>query len=124
MQPALANRNAAADLLELAFENRFVDALPADPSRENVPRQVTDACYTPVVPTPVRSARLLAWSAALGAQLGIEPPSPAAVELLGGNRVLEGMRPYAARYGVHQRQQHSITRRLDLDICTVRTLIP
>jgi uncharacterized protein YdiU (UPF0061 family) len=102
VQPAVAKRKAAADLLDLAFENRFVDALPADRSRENVPRQVPDACYTPVVPTPVREARLLAWSAALGAQLGIDPPSPAAVDVLGGNRVLASMRPYAARYGGHQ----------------------
>ena len=102
MQPALATGKSAADLLDLAFENRFVEALPADPSRDNVPRHVPDACYTPVAPTPVRGARLLAWSDALGAQLGIEAPSPAAVEVLGGNRVLEGMRPYAARYGGHQ----------------------
>jgi uncharacterized protein YdiU (UPF0061 family) len=102
VQPALAKRKTAADLLELPFENRFVEALPADPSRENVPRHVPDACYTPVAPTPVREARLLAWSDALAAQLGIEAPSSAAVELLGGNRVHEGMRPYAARYGGHQ----------------------
>lgn len=102
MQPALATGKSAADLLDLAFENRFVEALPADPARDNVPRHVPDACYTPVAPTPVRAARLLAWSEALGAQLGIAAPSPAALEVLAGNRVLEGMRPYAARYGGHQ----------------------
>ncbi|MDX1374893.1 MAG: protein adenylyltransferase SelO family protein, partial [Burkholderiales bacterium] len=102
MQPALAKFRAPADLLELAFENRFVEALPADASLENVPRHVPDACYTPVMPTPVREARLLAWSHALAAQLGLDAPSHAALEVLGGNRVLEGMRPYAARYGGHQ----------------------
>jgi len=102
VRPALAERKSPADLLDLAFENRFVGELPADPCAENVPRHVPDACYTPVTPTPVRQARLLAWSDALGAQLGIDAPSPAAVEVLGGNRVLEGMRPYAARYGGHQ----------------------
>jgi uncharacterized protein YdiU (UPF0061 family) len=99
---ALAERKAAADLLDLAFENRFVESLPADPTTENVPRHVANACYTPITPTPVRESRLLAWSSALAAQLGIDAPSPAAVEVLGGNRVLEGMRPYAARYGGHQ----------------------
>jgi uncharacterized protein YdiU (UPF0061 family) len=102
VRPALAERKSAADLLDLAFENRFVETLPADPITENVPRHVADACYTPITPTPVREARLLAWSGTLAAQLGIDAPSPAAVEVLGGNRVLEGMRPYAARYGGHQ----------------------
>jgi uncharacterized protein YdiU (UPF0061 family) len=102
VHPAVAERKSAADLLDLAFENRFVEALPADASRENVPRHVPEACYTPIVPTPVREARLLAWSDALAAQLGIDRPSAAAVEVLGGNRVLDGMRPYAARYGGHQ----------------------
>jgi uncharacterized protein YdiU (UPF0061 family) len=102
VHPALAKRKAASDLLDLAFENRLVEALPGDPTTENVPRQVADACYTPIEPTPVRESRLLAWSAALAAQLGIDAPSPAAVAVLGGNRVLEGMRPYAARYGGHQ----------------------
>ena len=102
MHPALAERKSAADLLDLAFENRFVSALPADPREENVPRHVPEACYTAVAPTAVREVRLLAWSEALAARLGIAAPSPAAVEVLGGNRVLEGMRPYAARYGGHQ----------------------
>lgn len=102
MQPALAKRKAASDLLDLAFENRFVETLPADPATENVPRHVADACYTAITPTPVREARLLAWSEALAAQLGIDTPSPAAVEVLAGNRVLDSMRPYAARYGGHQ----------------------
>ena len=49
--------------------------------------------------------RLLAWSEAAGRLLGIARPEAAAgveAEVLGGNRVLEGMRPYAARYGGHQ----------------------
>jgi protein adenylyltransferase len=102
VRPALAERKSAADLLDLAFENRFVESLPGDPTTENVPRHVANACYTRITPTPVRESRLLAWSEALAAQLGIDAPSPAAVEVLGGNRVLEGMRPYAARYGGHQ----------------------
>jgi len=103
MMPApAARRTPCADLTELAFENRFVEALPADASRENRPRHVRNACYTPIEPTPVREIRLLGWSDALAAQLGIDAPSPAALEVLGGNRVLAAMRPYAARYGGHQ----------------------
>jgi uncharacterized protein YdiU (UPF0061 family) len=89
----------------MKVENSFVAALPGDPVRTNVPRQVRNACYTRVEPTPVAAPRLLAWSADLGERLGLEAPAPGRdpmVELLAGNRVLPGMEPYAARYGGHQ----------------------
>jgi uncharacterized protein YdiU (UPF0061 family) len=69
---------------------------------DNVPRQVSGASYTRVAPTPVAAPRLLAWSDDLGQRLGIGRPDPAMVEVLAGNRVLDGMQPYAARYGGHQ----------------------
>ena len=71
----------------------------------NRPRQVRNACYTRVEPTPVAAPRLLGWSDDLGRQLGIGRPAGAGdplVEVLAGNRVLPGMQPYAARYGGHQ----------------------
>ena len=92
---------APLDLADLAFENRFVRELPADAVLTNTPRQVSNACYTRVEPTPVAAPRLLAWSDAMGDLLGIAR-SPAVAEVLGGNRVLPGMQPYAARYGGHQ----------------------
>ena len=93
------------DLCDLRFDNSFVRELPADPLLRNVPRAVRNACYTRVEPTPVPSPRLLAWADAVGEMLGIARPDSCAgpaVEVLGGNRVLEGMQPYAARYGGHQ----------------------
>jgi serine/tyrosine/threonine adenylyltransferase len=96
---------APLSLSELAFENTFVRELPADPVLANVPRQVRNACYTRVAPTPVKAPRLLAWSGDLGQTLGIAPPGvgpDSSVEILAGNRVLPGMQPYAARYGGHQ----------------------
>ncbi len=87
----------------LAFEETFVRTLPADPVLENVPRQAPQAAYTPVAPTPVAAPRLLGWSQALGEYLGIERPGDEAlVGVLAGNRLLPGMKPYAARYGGHQ----------------------
>jgi uncharacterized protein YdiU (UPF0061 family) len=89
----------------LQFENTFVGELPADPVLVNRPRQVHNACYTRVEPTPVAAPRLLAWSDDMGRLLGIERPAGAAnpmLEVLAGNRVLPGMQPYAARYGGHQ----------------------
>ena len=92
-------------LCDQPFQNTFVDRLPADPVLLNRPRQVHGACYTRVEPTPVAAPRLLGWSAELARELGIKRPAghgDAAVEVLAGNRVLPGMRPYAARYGGHQ----------------------
>ena len=83
----------------MKFQNSFVRELPADPVLDNVLRQVANASYTRVDPTPVAAPRLLGWSRRLGEYLGIEP---AAAEVLAGNRVLPGMEPYAARYGGHQ----------------------
>jgi uncharacterized protein YdiU (UPF0061 family) len=93
------------DLSEVHFDNRFVRCLPADPVTDNVPRAVRNACYTFVDPTPVRAPRLLAWADPVGEMLGISRPDSSvgpAVEALGGNRILPGMKPYAARYGGHQ----------------------
>ncbi|MEO8441762.1 MAG: protein adenylyltransferase SelO, partial [Betaproteobacteria bacterium] len=64
-----------------------------------------NACYTRVEPTAVPAPKLLGWSESVGAMLGIARPSSntgPAVEVLAGNRVLEGMQPYAMRYGGHQ----------------------
>src|SRR5437764_436762 len=99
---AAKRRPAAVDLAQASFENTFVRDLPADPVLVNIPRQVSHACYTRVAPTPVAAPKLLAWSDALGELLGLSRPSAQAVEVLGGNRVLPGMQPYAARYGGHQ----------------------
>ena len=90
---------------DVKFENTFVRELPADPVLDNVPRQVRHAAYTLVQPTPVRDPRLLAWSDDVGGLLGIVRPESVtglAAQVLGGNKVLPGMKPYAARYGGHQ----------------------
>ena len=102
MKAAAKLRPALVDLAQAGFENSFVRDLPADPVLLNVPRQVSNACYTRVDPTPVATPRLLAWSDALGELLGLSRPSAQAIEVLAGNRVLSGMQPYAARYGGHQ----------------------
>jgi uncharacterized protein YdiU (UPF0061 family) len=93
------------DLCDLSFEASFVRELPGDPLLHNVSRAVRNACYTRVNPTPVAAPRLLGWADAVGEMLGIARPGSAtgpAAEALGGNRVLPGMAPYAARYGGHQ----------------------
>lgn len=99
------HRAALIDLSRIDFDASFVRALPADPESRNVPRQVCNACYTCVDPTPVAAPRLLAWADAVGELLGIARPDAdtgTVAEVLGGSRVLPGMQPYAARYGGHQ----------------------
>lgn len=91
-------------LSDVHFESTVVEALPADPSTENVPRAVAEAAYTFVTPTSVSAPRLLAWSDSLGESLGLaQPPrTGTAVDILAGNALAPGMKPYAARYGGHQ----------------------
>ncbi|MGH8721395.1 MAG: protein adenylyltransferase SelO family protein, partial [Burkholderiales bacterium] len=99
---AVLTPSALVDLSAAALRNTFVAEMPADPVAANTRRQVPNASYTRVTPTPVSAPRLLAWSDALGEELGLARPSLAAVEALAGNRVFPGMQPYAARYGGHQ----------------------
>lgn len=96
--------SALRALTDVRFESTVVEALPADPLSDNVPRAVDGAAYTFVRPTPVTAPRLLAWSDELGESLGLQRPESTgpAVDILGGNALAPGMRPYAARYGGHQ----------------------
>ncbi len=90
---------------QLRFDNRFVSELPGDPVDDLSPRQVHGACWSPVRPTPVRAPRLLAYATEVAAMLGLTPDDLATPEfatIFGGNRLLDGMRPYAACYGGHQ----------------------
>jgi uncharacterized protein YdiU (UPF0061 family) len=87
----------------LRFEDRFVRALPGDPSRDNRIRQVERACYSTVEPTRVRAPELLAIVPEVAALLDLDPtPTQELVDVLAGNRVLPGMTPYSACYGGHQ----------------------
>ncbi|CAL94191.1 protein adenylyltransferase SelO [Azoarcus olearius] len=89
----------------LVFDNRFVRELPADPETGPHTRQVAGASYSRVNPTPVAAPHLVAHSAEVAALLGWDESdiaSPEFAEVFGGNRLLDGMEPYAACYGGHQ----------------------
>lgn len=89
----------------LRFDDHFVRSLPADPSRERGSRQVQGAAYSFVQPTAVRAPTLVAWSRELAEELGLSAEiveSAEFVEAMAGNRLLPGMRPFAACYGGHQ----------------------
>ena len=92
-------------MTNLRFDNRFVRELPADPEPGGHVRQVHGACYSRVMPTPVRKPQLLVWSPEVAALLGLDGAdvrSPEFAEVFGGNALMPGMDPYAACYGGHQ----------------------
>jgi serine/tyrosine/threonine adenylyltransferase len=89
----------------LEFDNRFTRELPADPETENFRRQVSGACYSRVHPTHVESPELVAYSREMADELGISESdinSAEFREVFGGNRLVEGMDPFAMCYGGHQ----------------------
>jgi len=100
------NAQPPLDSLEaLTFDNRFVRELPADPETDNHSREVTGACYSRVSPAPVKKPELVAYSREVAEMLGFRSEvceTEEFVDVLAGNRVLEGMDPHAICYGGHQ----------------------
>ncbi len=97
------NAPAAADITHLAYTDRFVRELPADPRTDAALRQVHAACYSRTTPTEVPAPELLALVPEVAHLLRLAPhATPALVAVLAGNRVVPGMAPYAACYGGHQ----------------------
>jgi serine/tyrosine/threonine adenylyltransferase len=92
-------------LAGLRFDNAFVRELPGDPFDGPQRRQVHGALYSRVQPTPVRAPRLVAYAREVAALLGIddaEVHTPEFAQVFAGNRLVDGMAPYAANYGGHQ----------------------
>jgi serine/tyrosine/threonine adenylyltransferase len=93
----------ALSIRQLSFTDRFVRGLPGDPRSDNRVRQVHEACYSRVEPTPVPAPEILVVVPEVAALLDLDPrPTAELADVLAGNRVLPGMTPYAACYGGHQ----------------------
>ncbi len=89
----------------LRFDNSFVRNLPGDETDDPTPRQISGALYSRVLPTPVPTPRLIAYSPEVLELLGLDtslPQTPMFAQVFGGNALLPGMQPYAANYGGHQ----------------------
>lgn len=86
-------------LASLTWLHRFLDETPGDSEHEGPPRQVPGACWSRVTPTPPPSPQLHLWSTELAKDLGLNDPEPM---VLAGGSIVNGMRPYAQRYGGHQ----------------------
>jgi uncharacterized protein YdiU (UPF0061 family) len=102
----MGERGVVDDALDMpTFESRFTDQLPADPEAANHIRQVHNACYSRVQPARVTKPQLIAHSQEVAALLELPAgycASPEFVEVMAGNRLLEGMDPHATCYGGHQ----------------------
>ena len=91
--------------MNLRFDPRFIRELPGDPLDDPRSREVRDALWSPAMPTPVAAPRLLAHSPSVAAAIGFEPDEVAAprfAQVFSGNALVEGMQPFATRYGGHQ----------------------
>ncbi|MCR9203644.1 MAG: protein adenylyltransferase SelO family protein, partial [Halobacteriovoraceae bacterium] len=75
--------------------------LKADSQTETFPRQVPGAHFSWVEPQEVKEPFLLCWSEQMGTLMGIEA-NESWVQTLAGNKLQEGMKPLATRYGGHQ----------------------
>lgn len=92
------------------FENTFVESLPGESHAKPGVRQVQNAAYSRVSPTPVAAPRLLAFSADVAELLRFPAdllarecydPGPWTA-LLSGNTVAPTSQSYAQAYGGHQ----------------------
>jgi uncharacterized protein YdiU (UPF0061 family) len=89
----------------LRFDNRFTRELPGDPESGSARRQIHDALYSRVLPTPVKRPELIAVAKEVAELVGLTEEivrSDEYVSVLTGNSVLPGMDPHATCYGGHQ----------------------
>ncbi|MEC7984940.1 MAG: YdiU family protein [Myxococcota bacterium] len=91
--------------MSVQFHNRYCLELPHDTQPDNYRRQVFQACYSLVDPTPVRAPTLVAYSKEVAALLGFTSEFCLSEEfssIFAGNTQMEGMCTYASCYGGHQ----------------------
>lgn len=87
----------------LKLNPNFTSELPADPIVENRVRQVTEAAFSIVNPTPPVKPELVHFSEEMASELEIEnPTSDAFLSLVSGATNFNQMQPYAMCYGGHQ----------------------
>ncbi|MEC4748022.1 protein adenylyltransferase SelO family protein [Methylomicrobium sp. Wu6] len=99
------SRTLLTRLDDLVFDNRFIRELPGDPETANYRRQVAGACYSRVLPTQVSAPQLVAYSKEVAELLDLSPELCASddfFQVFAGNRLVQGMEPYAMCYGGHQ----------------------
>ncbi len=90
---------------ELRFDDLFVRSLPGDDGPPTTPRQVYRAHWSTARATPVPAPTIPIWVPEVAHLLGWPTTlvdSAAFADILSGNHVAPGSRPYAMAYGGHQ----------------------
>jgi serine/tyrosine/threonine adenylyltransferase len=93
------------DAMDLRWDHRFTTELVGDEQTSNQRRQVRNALWSPVPPTPTAAPRTLAWSAEVADLLGLSDADCRTDEfaaVFGGSMVPTAARPFAMNYGGHQ----------------------
>ncbi len=101
----MISKQPLTHLDDLSFDNRFIRDLPGDTETNNHPRQVLAACYSHVLPTKVVNPQLVAVATEVAELLDLSPElcdSEDFTNVFTGNRIANGMEPYALCYGGHQ----------------------
>jgi serine/tyrosine/threonine adenylyltransferase len=91
--------------MQFELNNRFTEQLPADPIEGGSPRQVSQACYSFVEPTPVAKPERVCVSNAVAEQLNLSLSDISSREfsqVFCGNQLIADSKPYAMCYGGHQ----------------------
>jgi len=91
--------------LKLNIQDKFNQQLPADTNTTNSIRQVTEACFSLVIPQKTSKPELLHTSSEMLNELGLsveDAKSEAFLNVVTGNEVLPNTQPYAMCYGGHQ----------------------
>lgn len=91
--------------MKLNIQDTFNKQLPADTDTTNKVRQVYDACFSYVKPTPSSSPLVMHTSAEMLDEVGLTPDDATSeefVKIFSGNTVYPNTNPYGMRYGGHQ----------------------
>lgn len=91
--------------MKLNINDTFTGQLPADKETKNVVRQVYDACFSYVKPTPSSDPSVIHTSEEMLDEVGFTNDDAASeefVKIFSGNAIYPGTQPYAMRYGGHQ----------------------
>ena len=90
---------AVTEMEKLEWLSRFVDQTPGDREVGGKPRQVPGVCWSRVNPSAPPNPELVLWSNEMADKLNLARGHGS---VLGGGSVVDGMQPYAQRYGGHQ----------------------
>ena len=92
-------------MVQLTFDNRFINELLGNREGSIQPRQTYGVCWAKVNPSPVSKPTLLAYSSEVSQLLNLSAEDMKSEEFLAafaGNSLLPGMESYATCYGGYQ----------------------